>query len=254
MEPIRSAFDDWLEALHPRTCALCGAASQDGLACAQHELPRGPSGERCPICCAGLSKALAGVDRCADCRREAPGFAKLVALADYRRQSGVRDWILALKHGGRRDLARPLGWSLARLWSEVEPEASAAGALLVPVPLHPWRRLERGYDQARLLADAMATHTHARVVPALVRVRPTGVQGSVGSVSRAANVRGAFRATRRPFAARAVRAATSVWLVDDVVTSGATLRECARALRRMGAKRVSAVALARAARASDDES
>ncbi|MCC7015015.1 MAG: ComF family protein [Planctomycetes bacterium] len=202
-----------------------------------------------------MPRALEGAPRCAECVRKSPGFERLVVLADYRRQPAIREWILAFKHGGRRDLALPLGTALARC---AGPELRARGerVVLVPVPLHLARRIERGYDQAALLADEVGAATGIRVVRALRRQRPTAVQGEVGAVSRRANVRGAF-APRARWVTGLSRGRWAefdrVWLVDDVVTSGATLRECARVLRRMGARRVSALAIARAARDPGEE-
>jgi ComF family protein len=162
-----------------------------------------------------------------------------VVLGDYRRDAGLRDWVLALKHGGRADLARPLGALLAARLAEV---GAVAGAVLVPVPLHPARRLARGHDQAALLARGAQEAGGPGVVRALRRPRATATQGAGGARSRAANVSGAFAARG---AARSV-AGRVVWLVDDVVTSGATAAECARVLRRAGARRVGVLALARA--------
>ncbi len=187
-------------------------------------------------------------------------------LSDYR-DAALRDWILAFKHGGRSELAAPLGAALAAHverslgWSAERRSSIEAGReptrrVLCPVPLHTWRRLERGYDQARLLGEVLAADLGVPLASLLSRVRPTAVQGAGGARSRKANVRGAF-ALRRGWRDRVLRRgaeearrvlveADEVWLVDDVVTSGATLRECARALRRGGAKRVGALALARA--------
>jgi ComF family protein len=254
LDPVVAAFEEALDALYPPRCLLCGAAAAGAPACAEHALPLAPSGARCARCAAPLPAGLEAAGRCAACRREAPGFRRLIVLADYRAQPSAREWILALKHGGRRDLAEPLGGALARRWHGALSAEERAGAVFVPVPLHPWRRLERGYDQARLLADFAGAECGVPVVRALARQRPTAVQGSAGAVSRAANVRGAFRLARWPLrTAQRVAAAREVWLVDDVVTSGATLRECARVLRRRGARRVSALAIARAARSMADE-
>jgi ComF family protein len=256
LEPIRGwgreTLEDVLDALYPLKCALCGAATDGSVGCGAHELPEAPPGVRCQKCCAELPRSLEGAGKCAACRREAPGYARLIALADYRTQPQVRDWILAFKHGGRADLADSLGEALAARWSRAVSEDEREGALLVPVPLHPWRRIERGYDQARLLAVAVGGHARVPIARALARARPTTVQGSAGAVSRDANVRDAFRGSIWPPRAARRVAGASVWLVDDVVTSGATLRECARVLRGLGAAEVSALALARAARAPVD--
>lgn len=250
----REVLEDLLDALYPRKCALCGAAADEGPGCGAHGLPDEPPGARCEKCCAELPPGLGESGRCASCRREAPGYARLIALADYRTQPSIRDWILAFKHGGRSDLADPLGEALAERWRRAVPEREREGALLVPVPLHPWRRIERGYDQARLLAAAIGAHARVPVARALARSRPTAVQGSAGAVSRAANVHGAFQASLWPPRVARRIAGSAAWLVDDVVTSGATLRECARVLRRLGAVEVSALALARAAGRSAERS
>jgi len=117
--------------------------------------------------------------------------------------------------------------------------------VLVPVPLHLARRIERGYDQSALLAEACAAEAGIPAIHALRRTRATTVQGALGTTSRAANVRGAFAPS---FAARwhARRiAGADVWLVDDVLTSGSTASECARILRRLGARSVSVLCVAR---------
>jgi ComF family protein len=107
---------------------------------------------------------------------------------------------------------------------------------IVPVPLHPWRRLRRGFNQARDLAERL----DRPVVDALWRVRATPSQMSLGAAARHTNVRGAF--------AMKIRAAALddriVVLVDDVRTTGATLDECAKVLRRAGAREVRALTIA----------
>ena len=163
----------------------------------------------------------------------------MVALADWGLQPRIRPWVLAFKHGGRRDLARPLGWALGRCLTADD----LADCVWLSVPLHPLRRLERGYDQAALLANELQRRSGVPALGLLTRTRATAVQGGPGSVSRAANVRGAFAGRRS--AARQL-AGRGVWIVDDVVTSGSTASECARVLRRLGAARVGVACLARA--------
>jgi len=236
-----------VDALYPPLCPLCSSRdSGDGLGCALHRLPTRPFGPHCARCARALSPSIADGERCAECRKRAPGFERLVALADYRAQPAIQPWILALKYGRRADLARTLGAVLGARWVASDASSEPGGeppAVLVPVPLHRLRRLERGYDQSLLLARAAADVTGSRVVPALRRVRPTLVQGAPGSPSRSANVAGAFAPA--PFGERRIRGAAA-WIVDDVVTSGATAAECARVLRSMGAASVGVLALARA--------
>ena len=147
-----------------------------------------------------------------------------------------------MKHGGRRDLAVPLGEALA------EHLLLCGGdwlrdALLVPIPLHPWRLFERGYDQAAALAHAVSGRAEIPLLHALRRRRWTEPQGSPGCSSRRANVCEVFDV--RPRWRRSL-AGRTVWLVDDVLTSGATASEGARRLRRAGVRRVGVLVVGRA--------
>lgn len=227
----------FVDALYPLTCRLCGTALEtDTLACAAHPLELDRASPRCGRCAAELAPALPDGGLCPECRREGRRFERALCVGSYR--TGLHDWVLAFKHGGRRDLALPLGALLAERLKE-----SAATGLLVPVPLHALRQFERGYDQAGLLARELARRTGMRSCAALARTRATRPQGSALSLSREANVRGAFKVRR--FARRAV-AGAEVWLVDDVMTSGSTADECARVLLHAGAAQVGVAIVARA--------
>jgi ComF family protein len=149
----------------------------------------------------------------------------------------LRRAIHTLKYGGEQRLARPLGRALAARWQR----AGRGGTVLVPVPIHAGRRRERGYDQAELLARAMASHIDLPVVAALERRRATIRQFALDRSERRANVEGAFAV-----GGRAGEQIANHWvvLVDDVVTTGATLGACASALRAAGALAVSAIAVA----------
>lgn len=236
------------EALFPNACALCGATERgDGLGCSEHRLATELVPPRCARCANALAPALPDGETCARCRRDPPAFGRAVALADYA-SPATRAWVLAVKHGGRADLAERLGELLGvRLASELAGDPRRFDACtLVPVPLHPMRALERGFDQAALLAAAASRTSGVPCVRALARSRATPPQGATGAGSRAHNVRDAFRGARfRPWVVRAV-AGRETWLVDDVLTSGATADECARVLKRLGAARVGVLAVARA--------
>jgi ComF family protein len=151
----------------------------------------------------------------------------------------VRDALHHLKYAGERRLAEPLGAAIARRWMAV----AAGGDLLVPVPVHRDRAAHRGYDQAGLLAAAAARHLRIPMTEALERWQATTAQYELDRRARAANVAGAFR-VRGPVAQGQVRDRWVV-LIDDVMTTGATLSACAVALLEAGASGVSAVTVAR---------
>jgi predicted amidophosphoribosyltransferase len=165
----------------------------------------------------------------------------------------VRRALHQLKYGGETRLAVPLGTAIARRWAR----AGAGGDVLVPVPVHAERARQRGYDQAVLLARAAALELGLPCAPILERARATIAQFDLDRATRATNVWGAFRLTARPPADRRSGGGHDVdrdaaplrgrWivLVDDVVTTGATLTACAAPLLAAGAIGVSAVTVAR---------
>jgi ComF family protein len=147
--------------------------------------------------------------------------------------------VQAFKYRNRPDLGHPLGLRLARA---VRTSALPGSPLFVPVPLHPLRLAERGYNQSALVARAAARALGLRVeLRALARARTTHEQASLDRRARLANVSAAF-AVRAPVEAR------RIVLVDDVVTTGATALACAAALERSGAVVIAIAALARADR------
>jgi ComF family protein len=149
---------------------------------------------------------------------------------------GVREAVLALKLGRPRALARPLGDLVREQCAATLPETPD---VLVPVPLGRARERERGFNQAALVAERLGERLGIRVRPRwLVRLRATAPQSELDADARRKNVTGAF-------AAPSTVAGAHVAIVDDVVTTGATVAECARALRRAGARRVGVLAVAR---------
>jgi ComF family protein len=191
--------------LTPPLCEVCGDPLRTW---------RLTPGARCPRC--------RRVERPIDCAR---------AIGAY--DGALRAIVHALKYEGRRSLARPLADLMRRRGAIVLDGACAA----VPVPLHPSRRRERGFNQAADLAAGIGLP----VVPALKRVRATQAQAGLPAPRRHGNVRGAFAVSRH---ARSLCGAIVV-LVDDVSTTGATLDACARELKAQGIREVRALTAAR---------
>jgi ComF family protein len=160
----------------------------------------------------------------------------------------IRDALHELKYAGEKRLAVPLGAAIARRWRR----AGAGGDVLVPVPVHADRARARGYDQAELIARSAARDLRLPCAPILERTRATIAQFDLDRSARATNVHGAFRlrpgltGSARPIG-RAERPLTGRWavLIDDVVTTGATLAACAEPLIGAGAIGVSAITVAR---------
>ena len=135
----------------------------------------------------------------------------------------LRNIIHAFKYESRRSLAKPL----ASLMRDRHADVLAGADIVVPVPLHPSRRRNRGFNQA----DDLARHLGLPVVLALKRLRATGAQAKLSATDRHSNLDGAFTTTRQ---AKRLRGKVVV-IVDDVTTTGSTLRACAAALQCCGA-------------------
>jgi predicted amidophosphoribosyltransferase len=229
-----------LRVVYPPQCALCDAlVEEEGGLCGPcwREVPF-LFGLVCDLCGAPLP-GEAGADpvHCDDCLTLARPWRQGRAAMLY--QGKARRLVLALKHGDRLDLAAP-----AARWLEGAAQPLIApGRLVVPVPGH-WRRtLRRRYNQAAVLATALARRTGLPLeVQALTRARPTEIQDGKSRAARFANLDGAI--VPHPRHGTALDGA-SVLLVDDVMTSGATFAAAAEAAVRGGAAAVRTLALAR---------
>jgi ComF family protein len=168
---------------------------------------------------------------CARCRRASLTIDRAGALGAY--EGVLRAIIHAMKYDGRRSLAAMLG---ARMRAELSALLADAD-LVVPVPLHPWRHISRGFNQAADLAAALGPPA----VTALRRRRSTPPQAGLPAAQRHRNVRNAFAPRWRASRLHG----RIVVLVDDVLTTGATLEACARIVRDCGAREVRAVTAAR---------
>jgi ComF family protein len=247
------AWRDWLIALadllFPPFCPVCRAR----LAAGRRDPLCGPcwvrleriTGPVCRLCglplprfAAPRAEIPAGAGPlCGACRLARPGFSAARSAARYG--DVVREAIHAFKFGGRRALAAPLGDLLAG--TDARSLDGGPVEVLVPVPLHPRRRRERGFNQAELLAARLGRAWGLPVATGvLIRTAATQPQTALTAAARRHNVRGAF-AARRPADIRGRR----VLLVDDIMTTGATAGECATCLAGAGAAAVGVVTVAR---------
>lgn len=203
-----------------------------------------------PVCvrCGDTVESPATPGLCRACRLAPPPFERAVSYGVY--EGRMREAIHALKYSGLQPAAQRLGWMLAQAIAQLAPDAPTE-MLVVPVPLHRGKRAQRGFNQARLLA-AEALRNLANSHPqwhltlaarTLLRQRATESQFGLSPHQRRLNVRGAFTVSD-PDAV----AGRAILLVDDILTTGATARAAARALRRAGAASVWVATLARARR------
>jgi len=218
---VSSLLDTLLHWIYPMDCAACGAPVKD----------RSLS-SFCRPCWRSI-RPIAG-PICPHCGRP---LASPLALVHSPTHEGVLDQAIRLfKYRGRTALARPLA-DLALAWIDRIPVAD----IVIPVPLHPSRLREREFNQSLLLADRIAQHLELPLsFHDLQRIRPTRPQTELDRQERARNVQRAFAV--RPAADLNGR---RVLLVDDVLTTGATVEACAVALRKAGAEAVSVLTVAR---------
>jgi len=230
-EKLRSVWRILLDLIFPPRCVGCG---RWGSLLCDHCLSA--VSWLCPPVCTRCGRPQARSWLCPDCRRSSPPLSAIRSAVIF--EGPLRQAILHLKYRGQRELAQPLGTLMARAW----PRDAMRGDCLVPVPLHPSRERARGYNQSRLLAEALSEQIGLPVVHgAIRRIRATRPQVYLKARDRRENVKGAFVVDgtslrgRRPI------------LIDDVCTTGATLAACAEALWTAGAEDVRAYTLARAA-------
>jgi len=229
--PESPAFDlaaAWARLL-PNSCLLCAGAAGDGLLCpaCSRELPGLPA-RQCPLC----GEQTTHGERCGACLKQAPHFAGVHAL--YRYSFPVDRMIQALKYQHRLPLAAWFGQQLAGIIP------AKACDLIVPLPLHPARLRERGFNQAVEIARTLGGRLNIPVDRnSLQRRRATPPQAGLPLKERHGNVRGAFECSTD-------LSGTRILLVDDVLTSGASADECARVLCLHGAASVHVAVVARA--------
>jgi len=189
---------------------------------------------RCGASVAGAAVTEAGCPFCVDQNVPWSGLTRLSAYVEP-----MRPWVLAMKFHKRWRLCEPLAAEMARaVEDQVLKSHDEARWVVTAVPLHWRRRAERGYNQAQLLAEALATQSALPRADLLKRTRHTLPQSTLSTTQRQVNVRQAF-APRQTLLNRWIDlTGWSVLLVDDVKTTGSTLGQCTRVLQDMGAKRV----------------
>lgn len=227
---------------YPDQCRICGEALVrftrapvcPGCVAGLRPMPAGPQCARCGLPFANPAP-LHGSEFCAPCRLGATRFDWARGFGAY--EGGLRRMIHLLKYDGMEPLARPLAGCLVALLAEAGPVD-----LIVPVPLYRGRKRQRGFNQSELLARELGRLTAVPVEEGwLRRVRATRTQTGLTYRERRENVSGAF-ALSHPEGV----AGKCVALLDDVITTGATVSACAEVLKQAGARRVVAVALVRA--------
>lgn len=194
----------------------------------------------CAICGFPFEFEAGEEAQCASCLANAPPYETARAALKYGESS--RDIILGFKHGDKTHAVKAFMPWLKRAGADMLKEAD----FLVPVPLHFWRLVSRRYNQAALIAQALAKETDKPVISNLLRrTRATPSQGHLNAKQRFRNVRRAF--ILDPKYTEEVKGKAIV-LVDDVYTTGATVRECAKVLMKAGAKKIHVLTLARVVR------
>jgi ComF family protein len=234
--PVRSLVDLVL----PPRCPGCRViVDGDGRFCSDcWQALQFITAPQCASCGTPFVHDMGPAAQCGVCLATPPKFDS--ARAPFIYGGPARAVVLALKHGDRQHLATVMASHMQRAAGSM----LAPGALLVPVPLHRWRLWRRGFNQAALLAQAVARRSGLAVdLDVLARIRATQSSQGLDRTARAANVRGAFRV-----ADRSRVQSRDVVLVDDVLTTGATADACAHRLHRAGARSVHVLTFARVVR------
>jgi ComF family protein len=225
--------------LYPPACVICSAdVAASKYLCGECE-PKLVRIEPpfCSKCSEPFPGAITNPFDCANCAHRTLYFEN--AVSAFRSGGIVRRVILDFKYGRQIHLRHLVAsWLFAAL--EDDRLRAREFDLIIPVPLHPARERERGFNQAALLAELLSAHMSIQARPVLERIRYTTTQTAFDRAERMENLRGAFR-LRKNTDVRQLR----ILLIDDVLTTGSTLSECTRVLRRGGARSVHAATAAR---------
>ncbi len=236
MSTLAALFDPFLSLLYPPRCLVCRMLGESGLCgdCAARIVPL--ADPLCPAC----GHSLAGRDGgCGDCAQRRPAFVRARALGAY--EGVLRDAVHQFKYRDRPQLALPLGRLLAE---SARAQSPALNGLrfdaLLPVPMHQARQRVRGYNQAERLARVVGAELGLPLPEGvLTRARAARAQVGMAAGERRTNLVGAFAVCRPEW----VQGKTLL-LIDDVMTTGSSLHECAVVLKVAGAEAVYALTLA----------
>ena len=250
---LMSLFDGVADLLLPRHCVVTGRpmlADEPGcVSAAAARAIKLAGADYCSRCGAPQGPSVGVISACGRCKEFKDGFgtSEIVAVGDY--DGSLRELCLALKFGGMRAVARPLAaWLVAAL---IDRGLDRKIDVIAPVPLHPLREFRRGYNQAALLAARVARALGKPVLPRLIkRTRATERNALLDAIARRQNVDGAF-AVRKSLARRID--GKGVLVVDDVMTTGATIAEAARMLRKAGAGEIFGAVAARSTVGADNQ-
>ena len=236
---LRNPFRGLVNLLYPASCAVCSAAVEPGenlCPVCEEKTPR-ISPPFCAKCSQPFTGDITGSFTCANCQGRVLHFDTAVSV--YRSRGVVRKMIHDFKYGRQLHLRHLVGRWLSETLADARL-ASQRFDLIVPVPLHPTRQRERGFNQAELLALVLHRECSFPLGKVLQRTRYTTTQTQFDRSERMENLRGAFR-LRRGCDVQGLR----MLLVDDVLTTGSTLSECASVLKKAGALSVHAATAAR---------
>jgi ComF family protein len=249
-QTCKAVWDGTLDVVFPPRCGGCGEW-HDGVFCPQCQTVIQPlEAPLCATCGKPFDPVAQPAEVCAECRDNryhgAPPFTAARSL--YLFEGPVRDAIYRFKYRGKTAMAPLLAILLYDYLQQQDAWTSRipwdAISIIVPVPLHPWRRYRRGYNQSALLARELARRLGCAHGEALRRNRYTSSQIGLSVKARGENVRNAF-SLRGEVLQRLNPAGAPVLLIDDVFTTGSTVRECARTLRAAKGNEVYVLTLAR---------
>lgn len=237
-----------LNVLFPPHCVACHAAveppSNTVLCRACAERIQWIGDDRCSRCGDRVGAGSGVVNDCPSCRTHPPAFVERSCALGKFGEGPLRDLVLTLKFGRKLHIARPLARLLAARLRRTGLLADAPNLVLAPVPLTSEHALRAGWNHAEEIANCMAVELNVRVVPGLLKkIRSTAPQATLKRMARRVNLKGAFACESR--LAERHKGATVI-LIDDVITTGSTISECARTLSEAQFSTVRAAAIARA--------